>query len=150
MSTEGSAIAGEALVLDCSITRVDNVSGNVTLQWIGPDGAQLMSNGSITIGIPTMSGATTSLNLQFGNLYTSNSGQYICRGDLTSSYSTYTVLALQDIVIQGRDLVTKGLLISILMYVSFVNFSSCSYNQHQYTSFGSSLHWNKCTIDMHN
>ena len=112
VSTEGSSIAGEALVLDCSITRVDNTAGNVTLQWIGPDEAQVMSSGSITIGVPTMSGATTSLSLRFSNLYTSNSGQYTCRGDLASNDSTYTVLALQDVVVQGIDLIIKRLLIS--------------------------------------
>ena len=104
MSTEGSSVAGEALVLNCSITRVENVTGNVTLQWIGPDGAQMISSGSITIRVPRISGETTSLSLRFANLYTSNSGQYICRGDLTSNDSVYTVLALQDIIVQGTDL----------------------------------------------
>ena len=112
VSTEGSSIAGEALVLDCSITRMNNTAGNVTLQWIGPDGAQVMSDGSVTIGVPTMSGATTSLNLRFGNLYTSNSGQYTCHGDLASNDTTYTVLAIQDVVVKGIDLIIKGLLIS--------------------------------------
>ena len=102
VNTEGSSIAGEPLTLTCSVTRVDNVTGNVVLQWIGPDGAPLTSNETVTVGVPTTSGATTTISIHFSTLYTSNAGQYTCQGELISSDVMYTVLALQDIIVQGR------------------------------------------------
>lgn len=103
VSMEGNTIAGESLTLICSITRVENITGSVSPQWIGPDGTQVTSSRSITVGVPVTSGATTTLNLQFTTLYTSNGGQYSCRGDLTSSDSTYTVLAILDVFVQGNQ-----------------------------------------------
>ena len=102
VSAEGSSVAGEPLTLMCSVTRVNNVTGNIVVQWIGPDGTQLTSNGSVTVGVPTVSGATTTISVRFSALYTSNAGQYTCQGELVSSDLMYTVLALQDVIVQGR------------------------------------------------
>lgn len=102
VSIEGSSIAGEPLTLICSVTRVNNATGNIVLQWIGPDGTQLTSNGTVTVGVPMTSGATTMLNVHFPALYTSNAGQYTCQGELVSSDVMYTVLALQDVIVQGK------------------------------------------------
>ena len=104
ITTEGSSIAGEPLTLTCSVTRVNNVTGNIVLQWIGPAGAQLTSNGTVTVGIPITSGATTTINIHFPALYTSNAGQYTCQGELVSSDIMYTVLALQDVIVQGKHI----------------------------------------------
>ena len=105
MITEGSSVAGESLVLTCAITKIENIAGSVTVQWIGPDGSQVMSGGAITVGAPTTSGAVTRASLQFGTLYTSDGGQYTCRGDLVSSDSTYTAIAIQDVIVQGNDII---------------------------------------------
>ena len=107
MSTEGSSNAGESLLLICSVTRLDDISGSLALQWLGPDGTQVVSSGSVTVGDPTTSGATTTINLQFTTLYTSHGGQYTCRGDLSLNDSMYTVLALQDVIVQGINLIVK-------------------------------------------
>ena len=101
VSSEGSSVAGQSLVLTCSVTKVENITGNVDIQWIGPDGSEVTTGGSVTVGAPTTSGADTRLSLQFATLYTSDSGQYTCRGDLVSSNSTYTVLTMQDVIVQG-------------------------------------------------
>ena len=101
VSTEGSSIAGEPLTLMCSVTKVNNVTGNIIVQWIGPDGIQLTSNESVTVGVPIASGATTTISAQFSALYTSNAGQYSCQGELVSSDLMYTVLVLQNVVVQG-------------------------------------------------
>lgn len=103
VSAEGSSIVGEPLTLICSMTRVNNATGNIVVQWIGADGAQLTSNGSVTVGVPIAFGATTTKSVRFSALYTSNAGQYTCQGELVSSDLMYTVLALQDVIAQGRS-----------------------------------------------
>ena len=107
MSAQGSSIAGEPLTLTCSVTRVNNVTGNIVVLWIGPDGTQLTSNGNVTVGVPTASGATTTITVHFSTLYTSNAGQYTCQGGLVSSDLMYTVLALQDVIVQGIGLIVR-------------------------------------------
>lgn len=104
VSAEGSSIVGEPLTLICSVTRVNNATGNIVIQWIGPDGTQLTSNGSVTVGVPISFGATTTISVHFSALYTSNAGQYTCQGELISSDLMYTVLALQDIIARGRSI----------------------------------------------
>jgi hypothetical protein len=103
VSVEGSSIVGEPLTLMCSVTRVNNATGNLVVQWIGPDGTQLISNGSVTVGLPIASGATTTLSVRFSALYTSNAGQYTCQGELVSNDLMYTVLTLQDITARGKS-----------------------------------------------
>ena len=104
VSAEGSSIVGEPLTLICSVTRVNNATENIVIQWIGPDGTQLTSNGSVTVGVPISFGATTTISVRFSALYTSNAGQYTCQGELVSSDLMYTVLALQDIIARGRSI----------------------------------------------
>lgn len=101
VSAEGSSIAGESLTVICSITRVNDIVGNVTVQWIGPGGTQVISSESVTVGAPTTTGATTSSSLQFSALRASSGGQYTCRGDLVTNDTVYSVLTLQDVIVQG-------------------------------------------------
>lgn len=101
VNTTGNAIAGEMFTLTCSATRVGNFTGNVTLQWITPDGSQAVSTGSVVVGTALTSGEMTSLSLQFTTLFTSHGGEYRCQGQLVSQNTTYTVLALQDVIVRG-------------------------------------------------
>ncbi len=103
VSVEGSSNVGEPLTLMCSVTRVNNATGNIVVQWIGPDGTQLINNGSVTVGLPIASGATITLSVRFSALYTSNAGQYTCQGELVSNDLMYTVLTLQDIIARGKS-----------------------------------------------
>ena len=101
MNSSGNATAGELFTLICSITRVMNITGDVILQWIGPDGTQVVSRSPLRVGVPLTSGATTSISLQFTTLLTSHGGEYTCRGNLVSQGIMYTISALQDVIVQG-------------------------------------------------
>ena len=103
--TEGSPFTGENLTLICNAVRVDsNMTGNVDLWWIGPDGEQVMSTESVDVGVPTTSGTMTSLILQFTNLHTSNGGQYTCQSDVMSDGETQSVSVTSDVIVQGMYL----------------------------------------------
>ncbi len=101
VNTSGNSLVGETFSLICSITRALNTTGNLTLQWIGPDGNQVVSMGPILVGDPLTSGNATSLSLQFNTLFSSHGGEYICQGNLISQDTMYTVSALEDLIIQG-------------------------------------------------
>ena len=97
----GNQTVGEMFTLVCRITRVDNITGDVILQWIGPDGNQVVNMGAVTIGAPLISEATTSLSLQFSTLFTSHGGEYTCQADFVSQDTTYTISVLQDVIVHG-------------------------------------------------
>ena len=101
VNSSGNATAGELYTLICFITRAMDVTGDVILQWIGPDGTQVVSTGPVRVGVPLTSGATTSISLRFTTLLTSHGGEYTCRGNLVSQEIMYTISALQDVIVQG-------------------------------------------------
>ena len=102
VNSSRNATAGEIFNLTCFITRAENITGNIVLQWIGPNGNQVVSNGSVIVGSPLTSQATTSLSLQFTPLFTSHGGEYRCLADLVSQDIMYTVSALQDVIVHGK------------------------------------------------
>lgn len=101
INSSGDATIGEMLTLICSITRAQDISGSVTVQWIGPEGSPVVNSDSVQVGTPLMTGRTTSLSLQFTSLFTSHGGEYTCQADLASQNMMYTISALQDVIIRG-------------------------------------------------
>lgn len=101
VTTEGSPFTGENLTLICNAVRAENLTGDIDLQWIGPDGDQVMSTESVAVGVPTTSGTMTSLILQFTTLHTSNGGQYTCQSDLRFDGETQSVSVTHDVIVQG-------------------------------------------------
>ena len=99
--TDGNSVAGETFYLICLATRAENVTGDINLQWIGPDGSQVMSQGLVVVGVPTTSGSITSLTLEFATLYSSNGGQYSCQSNLTYDHEGYSVSVTSDVIVQG-------------------------------------------------
>ena len=98
--TDGSSIIGENLTLTCYAMTAENVSGDINLQWIGPDGEQVISTESVAIGVPVRSGLVTSLILQFTDLRTSNGGQYTC---LVSNGEAQSVSVTTDVIVQSMS-----------------------------------------------
>ena len=103
VNSSGSSIAGEPLTLMCSVTRALNVTGNVTLQWLGSDGSPVMSDNAVRVGAPSLSEGTTSLPLHFSPLLVSHGGEYSCRADFTSEDAMYTISALRDVIVGGKN-----------------------------------------------
>lgn len=103
--TEGSPFTGENLTLICNAVRVDNnMTEDVNLWWIGPDGEQVMTTKSVAVGVPTTLGTMTSLILQLTTLHTSNGGQYTCQGDVMSDGEIQSVSVISDVIVQGMYL----------------------------------------------
>ena len=100
ITTDGSSVTGENLTLICYAVKAENVTGDIDLQWIGPDGEQVINTESVAMGVPITSGAMTSLILQFTTLHTSNRGQYTCQFDLISD-ETQSVSVTSDVIVQG-------------------------------------------------
>ena len=99
--TDGNLVAGETFSMECYITRAKNVTSDIFLRWIGPDGRQVISQGLVVVGIPTTSGSITSLTLKFATLYSSNGGQYSCQSNLTYDDEGYSVSVTSDVIVQG-------------------------------------------------
>lgn len=99
--TDGSTIIGGNLTLTCYAIRAENATGDINLQWIGPDGEQVMTTESVAVRVPIISGATTSIILQFSELHTSNGGQYTCLCKLISNGETLSVSVTSDVIVQG-------------------------------------------------
>lgn len=98
---DGSTIIGGNLTLTCYAVRAENATGDVNLQWIGPDGEQVMTTESVAVRVPITSGATTSIILQFSDLRTSNGGQYTCLCKLISDGETLSLSVTSDVIVQG-------------------------------------------------
>ena len=92
---------GGNLTLTCYAIRGDNVTGDVNLQWIRPDGEEVVTTEFMAVGVPTTSGTTMSLPLQFTDLHTSNGGQYTCLCELISNGETLSVSVTSDVIVHG-------------------------------------------------
>lgn len=101
VNTSGVSKIGETFSLTCSVTRAENLTGDISLRWIGPDKIEVVSANSIQVGPSMTFDTVTTLSLQFNTLSTSHGGEYMCQADLVSGDSIFTVSALQDIIIRG-------------------------------------------------
>ena len=149
VNISGVARAGEALNLTCSVTRAENVTGDVRVQWIGPDGNQVVSSDSVLVGIPETSGAVTTLTLEFTTLSTSHGGEYRCQADLVSQEVMFTISALQDVTVRG--IVTKYTSMAMhvcAQYLSHAAYSPCTNHHHHWSSILPSLLWDGDSADL--
>lgn len=102
VNTSGVSSVGETFLLICTVTRAENVTGDINLRWIGPDEIQVMNTSSVQVGSPVTSGAMTTLTLQFTTLLTSHGGEYMCQADLAYQDTLFTITALQDVIVRGK------------------------------------------------
>ena len=103
VNSTGSQEVGGALTLTCLAIRVLNGSGDVTVQWLGPGGTLISSSTSISLGPLQVSGAVSSLALQFTTLYASHAGLYRCEATYTSQSSSYTVPSDYEVLVTGKN-----------------------------------------------
>ena len=77
-SPSSSIVAGETVILNCSITLPPEVIDTPNIQWEGP--------GVIpTPADPTLNGEEVSSVLTLSNISTSQAGQYTCTATLTGA-----------------------------------------------------------------
>jgi len=102
VNSTGSMNAGEILSLTCFATRVHNISGDVSIRWVGPDGIAISSGGFVQLEPPQLSGNVRSLTIQFSPLYTSHGGVYTCESTFDSDSIMYTISTLEEVVVNGK------------------------------------------------
>jgi len=121
VNVSGNATVGELFTLTCSVTQVENITGLATIQWMGPDGNPVVDKGPIIVGTAEKKERVVTSSLKFNPLFTSHGGEYTCQGSLVSQSDTYTILARQDVIVRGIQI-----LLSIWSHI-YILFSSMQY-----------------------
>ena len=76
----GDSVAGSMYTLTCTVTVVENLVAEPTVEWLDSKQYTVTSGSDITVGSVMSSGSSMStLTLEFNPLHTSHGGQYTCR-----------------------------------------------------------------------
>ena len=59
-----------------------------SLEWVGPDGEVIVSEGNVTVGEVEHEGAVSSLTLSFTPVTSSHGGSYTCRAAVSVPWMT--------------------------------------------------------------
>ena len=78
----GTSTAGSMYTLTCTVTVVENLVAQPTVEWLDSDSMTVMSGSDITVGSVMRSGSMSTLTLEFNPLHTSHGGQYTCRATI--------------------------------------------------------------------
>ena len=80
IATTGNSVAGSMYTLTCTVTVVENLVAQPTVEWLYSNNTVVMNGSDITVGSVMSSGSSMfALTLEFNPLHTSHGGQYICR-----------------------------------------------------------------------
>ena len=90
-SSASSPVAGDSIVLTCSLTLPSEVMGNPVFQWIGPGDTP-------TPAEPSTSGQVITSLLTLDSIRTSQAGQYTCTITVNNTLQMSTV----DIIVQSN------------------------------------------------
>ena len=99
-SADATMTAGGVLELTCTVTVVENLIVEPTLQWIGGS----VGSAGVTESATTVSGATSTRNLTFSPLLTSHGAQYTCQAtiNISSINVTKTGSNSTDVMVQSK------------------------------------------------
>ena len=73
---------GRNVTLVCNVTVIDGVTLTPLLTWMGPDGAEVVSEGNRTVGETVTQGSTRSLT--FYPVTNGDGGRYTCLAKLSA------------------------------------------------------------------
>ena len=82
--SSGASTAGQAYILICTATVVENLIVEPTLEWLDTD-RRVVGGNDITVGSSVTTGTNTTLILTFDPLHTSHGGKYTCRASINIS-----------------------------------------------------------------
>ena len=98
MTSAPLTIAGDTLSLTCTATVVDNLVVTPDLQWLGPDGSNLVAMDIEQTGLVFIR------KVELNSLRTSQGGQYRCEATLTiPDGPTALGMASTDVRVQSKD-----------------------------------------------
>jgi len=71
-------VAGDNYTLTCT------VNGIADIDWVGPNGMEIVNSSEITVGELQETGGVTTRTLTFSALSLENSGRYTCQNNVTN------------------------------------------------------------------
>ena len=104
-SIAGTQIAGSAYTLSCiALKSVSGLTQSAQTQWIGPAGVPLATTGNIVVGGAVTGALTTTQNVTFSSLSTSDAGVYTCRSTLSSPAlaTPYQTMQTFTVTVSGK------------------------------------------------
>ena len=69
--------------LVCKVKVISGMNLPVRIEWVGPDGAVVRSEGNRTVGEVETQGTLSTLTLSFRPVFSSDGGRYTCRASIT-------------------------------------------------------------------
>ena len=78
-STGENALNNTDYILTCTVTVIEGITLPVTVEWVGPDGDVVTSEGNRMVGEVEVQGRVSTLSLSFSPVYFSDGGNYTCR-----------------------------------------------------------------------
>ena len=82
-STNQNALHNTNYVLTCTVMVIDGMNLALSVEWVGPDGVVVASEGNRTVGQVETQGTTSTLTLSFNPVLSSHGGRYTCRAAIS-------------------------------------------------------------------
>ena len=77
--TGRNALYGSEYTLLCTVRAITGMTLPPSIEWVGPDGTVLVSEGNVTVGEVETRGTVSTLSLSFHPVHSSQGGFYTCR-----------------------------------------------------------------------
>ena len=82
-STGENALNNTDYTLTCTVTPIEGMALPVIVEWVGPDGGVVASQGNVMVGEVEVQGTVSTLSLSFSPVLESDAGSYTCRAAIT-------------------------------------------------------------------
>ena len=93
-STGENALNNTDYILTCTVTVIEGITLPVTVEWVGPDGDVVTSEGNRMVGEVEVQGRVSTLSLSFSPVYFTDGGSYTCRAAISVSWLAQQSLQL--------------------------------------------------------
>ena len=84
--TGRNALYGSEYTLLCTVRAINGMTLQPSIEWEGPNGTVLMSEGNVTVGEVETEGTVSTLSLSFNPVHSSQVGYYTCRATVNVSW----------------------------------------------------------------
>ena len=82
-STGENALNNTDYILTCTVTVVEGITLPITVEWVGPDGDVVTSEGNRMVGEVEVQRTVSTLSLSFIPVFSSDGGSYTCRAAIS-------------------------------------------------------------------
>lgn len=116
ISTEGTAIAGSAYYITCTVSKPAGLLANPNITWINPSGMEIAGHVNNT---QIENKTVISVTAMFSPLLTSHSGLYTCRASFSSQALMVPLNISSVATVSVQSKLNKVVSISILFVLQF-------------------------------